>query len=56
MTTVHERFMGLALDQAGTAFDSGQFPVGCVIVQDGRVIASGARSRDGRGLRFFQRD
>jgi tRNA(adenine34) deaminase len=39
----NEFFMGLALDQAKKAFDTGQFPVGCVIVQDNRVIADGAR-------------
>jgi tRNA(adenine34) deaminase len=35
--------MGLALEQARIAFDRGDFPVGCVIVQDGRVMAVGAR-------------
>jgi len=35
--------MGLALEQAQKAFDSGEFPVGCVIVQDEKVIAFGTR-------------
>lgn len=36
--------MGLALEQAREAFLSGEFPVGCVIVQDCKVVASGARA------------
>ena len=36
-------YMGLALEQAAGAFDRGEFPVGCVIVQDGKVVAIGAR-------------
>ncbi len=51
--TEHEIFMELALDQARAAFDSGQFPVGCVIVQDGNVIASGARSGTAGEAAFF---
>ena len=35
--------MELALEQAADAFDGGEFPVGCVIVQDGNVIAVGKR-------------
>ena len=35
--------MELALDQAKIAFDNGEFPVGCVIVDTEQVIASGAR-------------
>ena len=38
-----EYFMSLALAQAGQAFDRGEFPVGCVIVQDGEVLAEGCR-------------
>ncbi|XP_071691697.1 tRNA-specific adenosine deaminase TAD2 isoform X2 [Rutidosis leptorrhynchoides] len=34
-------FMKLALEQAKIAFDSLEVPVGCVIVMDGKVIASG---------------
>ncbi|WP_291348536.1 nucleoside deaminase [Desulfobacula sp.] len=39
----YEYYMELALEQAQKAFDKGEFPVGCVIVQTGKVIASGAR-------------
>lgn len=39
-----ETYMGLALEQAGSALSHGEFPVGCVIVQDGRVMSKGARS------------
>jgi tRNA(adenine34) deaminase len=36
--------MKLALEQAIDAFDRGEFPVGCVIVQDGKVLAMGSRN------------
>ncbi len=39
----HELFMELALQHAETAFENGEFPVGCVIVQEGEVIARGLR-------------
>ncbi len=39
----HEAYMGLALDQAADAAARGEFPVGCVIVHDGQVVAKGAR-------------
>lgn len=53
MATMHEKFMEAALDQAESAYDAGQFPVGCVIVQDGQVIASGARAGTAGELSFF---
>lgn len=34
-------FMQLAIDQAKLALDSLEVPVGCVIVEDGNVIAAG---------------
>ena len=37
------RFMGEALALAEEALFLGEFPVGCVIVKDGRTIAGGAR-------------
>ena len=46
-------YMGLALDQARQAFEKGEFPVGCVIVQDGEVIAEGSRQGTGSDIRFF---
>jgi len=36
-------FMDKALIEARKALDQGEFPVGCVIVQGSRVIATGAR-------------
>lgn len=38
-----EKYMKIAIAQAETALDAGEFPVGCVIVYDGRVVATGAR-------------
>ncbi len=39
----HERWMGLALAEARAALALGEFPVGCVLVHEGKVIASGKR-------------
>lgn len=36
-----EMFMRLALDQAHNAWALGEVPVGCVIVKDGKVVATG---------------
>lgn len=36
--------MTMALEQAEAALANGEFPVGCVIAQEGRVIAAGKRS------------
>ncbi|NDY71967.1 nucleoside deaminase [Desulfobacter hydrogenophilus] len=49
----YEFFMEQALEQARKAFYQGQFPVGCVIVQDDQVIASGARGGTSGDLSFF---
>ena len=35
--------MGLALEKARAAFVNGEFPVGCVVVLDKRVIADSSR-------------
>lgn len=40
---LHDHFMGLALNLAREALDRGEFPVGCVLVHDGRVVADGRR-------------
>ncbi|WP_234981119.1 nucleoside deaminase [Desulfopila aestuarii] len=40
---VHEEFMQCALQQAQEALAAGEFPVGCVIVQAGKIVANGAR-------------
>ena len=45
-----EGYMKLALVQAQKAFDAGEFPVGCVIVQNDKVIATGARQGTGSDL------
>lgn len=46
-------FMSLALEQAQQAFDNGEFPVGCVIVQDNVVVASGKRKGTTDEMPFF---
>ena len=53
MVTVHDKFMELALAQARSAYEGGQFPVGCVIVQDGQVVSSGARAGTAGEVSFF---
>ena len=40
----HERFMGLALVEAEAALARGEFPVGCVLVHKGVLLASGQRT------------
>ncbi len=45
--------MEMALEQARKAYSMGEFPVGCVIVQAGRVIATGARQGTTRDRSFF---
>ena len=40
----HERLMGLALAEARVALAVGEFPVGCVLAHQGKVIASGKRA------------
>ncbi|MDK9709481.1 MAG: nucleoside deaminase [Desulforhopalus sp.] len=42
--TTHEQFMQSALQQAREALKAGDFPVGCVIELDGRIVATGRRS------------
>ena len=49
----NEFFMELALDQARLAFTRGEFPVGCVVVQSKKVIATGARKGTRLGNPFF---
>ena len=39
----HMNFMNKALDLAQKALDAGEFPVGCVLVHNNRIIADGAR-------------
>lgn len=49
----NEYYMGLAIEQARQAFAAGEFPVGCVIVQDGHVLATGARFGTAKKQAFF---
>jgi len=39
----YEHFMGKALEQARKALSAGEFPVGCVIVYQDRILATGSR-------------
>lgn len=39
----HQGYMQIALDEARKAFRDGEFPVGCVIVYEGRVVSTGSR-------------
>ena len=39
----YEHFMIKALEQAKTALKNGEFPVGCVLVYENKVIATGSR-------------
>jgi len=45
----HAHFMEQALDQARTALRAGEFPVGCVLVLDGEVVARGRRRNSSGG-------
>lgn len=51
MTTVeeHETLMSSAIIEARKALDNGDFPVGCVLAADGRVIAAGRRKNSKNG-------
>ncbi len=40
----HEHFMQLALEQAQKALDAGEFPVGCLLVSNGKIVATGKRT------------
>lgn len=40
-------FMSKAIEEAQQALSIGEFPVGCVIVYEGRVLVSGARRHSG---------
>jgi tRNA(adenine34) deaminase len=44
----HEHYMRVALTEAEIALDEGEFPVGCVLVGDDRVLAK-ARRKNSRG-------
>lgn len=50
MSTDHARYMHQALDLARQALDWDEFPVGCVVVHQDRVIAHGIRSNTRRSV------
>jgi len=47
----HEQYMAVALDEARLALAEGEFPVGCVMVTDGRILARGRRRNSVEGCR-----
>ncbi len=47
MSNEHEQYMALALDEARLALHDGEFPVGCVMVAEGRILATGRRQNSG---------
>ena len=52
-----EVWMEEALEQAEAAYGAGEFPVGCIIVRDGRIIARGNRNGTaGEGVSFSETD
>ncbi|NOX80230.1 MAG: nucleoside deaminase [Deltaproteobacteria bacterium] len=40
----HQQFMRIALAEGRAALDAGDFPVGCVLVEDDRVLVRGRRT------------
>jgi tRNA(adenine34) deaminase len=42
----HEKFMQAALAEAKKAYDKDEVPVGCVIAQDGRIVARAHNTRE----------
>ena len=49
--TEHEHYMDAALDEARAALAAGEFPVGCVFVAGGAIVARGHREHSGEGCR-----
>lgn len=47
----HEPFMTAALEEARLALAEGEFPVGCVMVAEGRIVARGRRQNSVEGCR-----
>lgn len=45
----HQHFMNLAIDEARKALANNEFPVGCVMVYEGEVVATGSR----KNSKFF---
>lgn len=42
--TVNEQFMERALEEATSAYETGEFPVGCIIVYQDSIVATGRRA------------
>lgn len=53
MTEEHAAYMRRALEEAERALAAGEFPVGCVFVHEGRVVAAGGRKNSGIGGNEF---
>lgn len=51
----HEHFMRLAIEQAKEALQQGEFPVGCVLVKNDKVLASSYR-QNSSGVRANEMD
>lgn len=51
MSSEHEQLMDLALEEARAALAAGEFPVGCVMVAEGQVVAKGRRRNSLQGCR-----
>lgn len=49
----HDSYMQLALKEAERALEAGEFPVGCVLVYRGEVVAAGGRQNSGAGGNEF---
>lgn len=49
----HEVYMRQALALAREAAESGEVPVGCVIVRDGQVVGRGRNRREGQAEHLF---
>ena len=49
--TEHEHYMDAALDEARAALAADEFPVGCVFVAGGAIVARGHREHSGEGCR-----
>jgi len=47
MPSHHQPFMETALAEARNALENGEFPVGCVMVHNGAVVARGQRQNSG---------
>ena len=44
--SIHEYYMREALNEAQAALDSGEVPIGCVIVYDNKIIGRGHNLRN----------